>query len=424
LKSTSVVESKDQGLRLARLLLLVFMLFNFTLYIAGSVLFLPYASSHLGEYTAYSWTPDQMNHILSRIGIGIQWWIGYQWIASVIGGTIFYILAALIFVRKSTDWFGLYVSITFVLFAGAISGYGNVLIAAHPELKTILTPLGVLAWPLFFLMFYLFPDGHFIPLWTRWAAVVMMLVFGIVLFVYGGDQPPAPYILTLLVILVIGVGSQIYRYRKVSNALERQQTKWVILAIILLVGTLALTMIPLVIPGAMDPNSPMALFLIGISAASSIVFILIPLSVGFAILRYRLWDVDVIIRKTLVYSALTVTLALVFLGIIIFLQRFLGKLTGVENSPIAIVVSTLVIATLFNPLRIRIQNGIDRRFYRKKYDAQKMLERFTYAARNEVELDQITERLLAVVDETMQPVSIGLWVKKIQSTARKSETAR
>jgi len=424
LKSTSVVESKDQGLRLARLLLLVFMLFNFTLYIAGSVLFLPYASSHLGEYTAYSWTPDQMNHILSRIGIGIQWWIGYQWIASVIGGTIFYILAALIFVRKSTDWFGLYVSITFVLFAGAISGYGNVLIAAHPELKTILTPLGVLAWPLFFLMFYLFPDGHFRPLWTRWAAVVMMLVFGIVLFVYGGDQPPAPYILTLLVILVIGVGSQIYRYRKVSNALERQQTKWVILAIILLVGTLALTMIPLVIPGAMDPNSPMALFLIGISAASSIVFILIPLSVGFAILRYRLWDVDVIIRKTLVYSALTVTLALVFLGIIIFLQRFLGKLTGVENSPIAIVVSTLVIATLFNPLRIRIQNGIDRRFYRKKYDAQKMLERFTYAARNEVELDQITERLLAVVDETMQPVSIGLWVKKIQSTARKSETAR
>jgi hypothetical protein len=411
LKSTAGIQSKNQWLPLARLLALIFILFNITIFIAGAVVFLSFATRHPSEFTAYSWTPDQMNHILSRIGISIEWWIGYQWITSLIGGAIFYILAAMIFVRKSTDWFGIYVSITFVLFAGAVSGYGNAVAAEHPELLKILTPLGVLAWPMFFIMFYLFPDGHFRPRWTRWATVAMMLIFGFVLFVYGGNQPPAPYILSLLILLVIGVGSQIYRYRKVSNAVERQQTKWVVLAIILLVGTLALAMIPLVLPGATDPNSPMALMLIGISAFSSIVFSLIPLSIGFAILRYRLWDVDIIIRRTLVYGLVTVTLGLVFFGGVALLQQVFGRLTGVENSPVAIVISTLAIAALFNPIRIRIQNGIDRRFYRRKYDAQKMLAAFAQSARNETDLDDLTAGLVGVVKDAIQPARVEIWIK-------------
>jgi hypothetical protein len=422
MRSIEGVQSNNRWLGPARLLALIFMVINLTIFIAGAIIILPYATRHPNEFTAYSWTPDQMNHILSRIGMSIEWWIGYQWITSLIGGAIFFILAALILVRKNTDWFGIYVSITFVLFAGAVSGYGNAFAAEHPELLKILTPLGVLAWPMFFVMFYLFPDGHFRPRWTRWATVAMALVFGIVFFVYSGNQPPVLYILVILVLLLIGVGSQIYRFRKVSNPLERQQTKWVVLAIILWAGTLVLALIPLTMPRMVDPNSPMALLLISISALSSIVIILVPLSIGFAILRYRLWDVDIIIRRTLVYGALTASLATIFFGGVALLQQVFGRLTGVGNSPVAIVISTLAIAALFNPLRINIQKSIDRGFYRRKYNAQQILEIFARSARNETDLDNLTAELVRVANETMQPELVSLWLRPSSDRSVRTKT--
>jgi hypothetical protein len=137
----------------------------------------------------------------------------------------------------------------------------------------------------------------------------------------------------------------------------------------------------------------------------------IPLSIGFSILRYRLWDIDLLINRTLVYGTLTVLLAVVYVGGIFVLQQFLSIFTA-QDSGVVIVGSTLAILALFRPLRLRIQKTIDRRFYRSKYDALRTLAAFNAVLRDEVDLERLTELLLDVVEETIQPKHVSLWLRK------------
>jgi hypothetical protein len=138
----------------------------------------------------------------------------------------------------------------------------------------------------------------------------------------------------------------------------------------------------------------------------------IPVAVGIAILRHRLYDIDHIINRTLVYGALTAMLALVYFGGVTATQAIFQTLTGQEQQPqLAVVASTLVIAALFNPLRRRIQSFIDRRFYRKKYDSRKTLEAFSAKLRDETDLEALNKELVGVVRETVQPTHVGLWLR-------------
>jgi hypothetical protein len=137
----------------------------------------------------------------------------------------------------------------------------------------------------------------------------------------------------------------------------------------------------------------------------------IPLAIGFSILRYRLWDIDLLIRRTLQYSLLTGLLVLAYFSTIVFLQAVFRAITGREQSEIVTVLSTLAIAALFSPLRRRTQALIDRRFYRRRYDAAQTLATFAATARDEVELDRLRDELLNVVGSTMQPAHLSLWLK-------------
>jgi hypothetical protein len=196
----------------------------------------------------------------------------------------------------------------------------------------------------------------------------------------------------------------------VSTPLERQQTKWVVfgfaLGFALEFGPYVLTLIvpPLQQPDSLYPQ------IFNPDAGGTPLDFLLPLSFGVAILRYRLWDIDIIINRSLVYATLTALLALIYFGLIISLQFLLRGFIK-QDSPIAIVASTLVIAALFQPLRRRIQAVIDRRFYRRKYDASRTLAAFSATLRNEVDLGQLSEQLVAVVQETMQPERVSLWLR-------------
>jgi hypothetical protein len=206
---------------------------------------------------------------------------------------------------------------------------------------------------------------------------------------------------SLILIFVFAVLALLFRYRSAGTQ-ERLQVRWFVFG-----GTLfaVLYFLPVFM------GFPVALSIIG-----SVAIILLYLSVGIAVLRYRLWDIDIIIRRTLVYGALTVILALVFFGSVTLAQQLIGRVSGTQNSVIAIVLSTLTIFALFSPLQRRIQNAIDLRFFRRKYDAQKMLEGFAASVRDEVGLDQISAGLLAVVEATMQPESVSLWLRQEPDT--------
>jgi hypothetical protein len=210
---------------------------------------------------------------------------------------------------------------------------------------------------------------------------------------------------TVAVLLVAAASSVFMRLRR-AIGVERQQIKWFAYAAAATVIGLVLAY---VIPEVIDV--PLWFERIGYAILLSLIPT-IPISIGIAILKYRLYEIDILINRTLVYSSLTLMLALVYLGVVTATQALFQTLTGHEQLPqLVVVASTLVIAALFTPLRRRIQSFIDRRFYRKKYDARKTLEAFSATLRDEMDLDAMSDDLVGVVRETMQPAHVSLWLR-------------
>jgi hypothetical protein len=402
-----------RGLFAAWLLALIFMLFLVGIFFAGVFDFSRYAASHTAEFIPYApqWTPHDFSQILSQFGLSLDGYLQFRLVTSIFVALVFLGVGFLIFIRNRNDWFSLYVGALFVLF-GTISGDPlTVFSGLHPQLYWLLTPIGVLSWWGLFMLLFLFPNGQFVPPWTRWIALFLLLVYVVSILGYGTGTPPVPIVLLILSLFGIGAACQIYRYQKVSNPVERQQTKWVMYALVVTFVVLISSLLPLMIPDSLNPGSSSNILALVVTNLSSYILTLIPLSVAFAILRYRLWDIDLIIRRTLIYAILTASLGLVYSGSVLVLQQVFRALSG-QDSPAVLVLSTLVIAALFTPLRRRIQAAIDRRFYRQKYDAVQAVNAFAATARNEVEIERLAAQLETAVQESLEPESVSLWLKK------------
>jgi hypothetical protein len=211
---------------------------------------------------------------------------------------------------------------------------------------------------------------------------------------------------TMASLLTLAAALAVFIRLRRAIGVERQQIKWFAYAA---VATVSAGILAYLIPRVID--TPLWFERVGF--ALNIAFIpAIPIAIGIAILRYRLYDIDILINRTLVYGSLTLMLALVFFGGVTSTQIVFTALSGQEQLPqLAIVVSTLVIAALFTPLRRRIQSFIDRRFYRRKYDARKTLEAFGSRLRDETDLDALSNDLVGVTRSTMQPEHVGLWIR-------------
>jgi hypothetical protein len=361
-------------------------------------------------------TPEGVR-ALQDAGLSVRTYALLNVVVDKVCQLVWLVVGALIFWRRSDDRMALLVSAFLVSF-GPVSvdtTDAEALISSQLAWWLPVRAVEIVGNVSAVLFFLLFPSGRFAPRWTRWLAVAFCafqvtdtLIENLFRELYS--RLPALEMISWLVfigIVVSLVWSQIYSYRKFSSPAQRRQTKWVVFGTTLAVAGTFPFQVPLDL-SLIDGDTPLRLLLL--STGFSLSFLLVPLSISVAVLRSHLFDIDVLINRTLVYGSLTAMRIGLYFGGILVLQRLFIVLTG-EESTLAVVASTLVIAALFNSLRRGTQSFIDHRSYRNKYDAAKTLEAFSATLHNETDLDALGDDLVGVVRETMRPVHVTLWLR-------------
>jgi hypothetical protein len=385
---------------------------------------------------------DQLNTqtlaTLKHAGFSLNTYAYYVIFWDLLTTLSFLLVGAVIIWHRSNTWMGLFVSyllinlgslgVSFAHINGLPTASSNPLINLLFILGNLLgnlqTPLTYLCLAFFF---FTFPDGRLVPRWS-WILASLWLVN--VFFWASSASPNSPFGIInwpplleagwLSFVFGVSLSTQIYRFRRVATPIQRQQIKWLIFGfvpvlIIPIILTLYMTFVPtLNQPGAYLINTPNSFLLIVILPLYRFWYLPVPFCIGIALLRYRLWDIDRVINRTLVYGLLTAILLLIYLLLVFVGQYLLSDLLGRSNG-VVLVGSTLLVAALFQPLRLRIQRLVDRRFYRRKYDAAKIVAAFSVTLRNEVDLNQLQEDLLGVIEETMQPAHVSLWLRTPES---------
>jgi hypothetical protein len=352
---------------------------------------------------------------------------------------LFSFMGALVIVRAEGNRVGILMMLAAFAIAKPSAQY---LSFSYPDQPTILTPaLWLILWinnsfnflwfMIIFLIVFNFPNGR--PAssrwnWVRFVTAGSLLLFGLAamfkeqigpvsanwelnnpLGYFSGSEFEFISLLAVIGLMSMAVGSLasiVFRFRRAA-AVEREQIKWLLFAGAIVI----LAMLPLFVYLAIAPANKNDIWQGALVVPLVLSILMFPLSIANAILRHSLWDIDVIIRKTAVYAILTALLAAVYFGVVILLQSIVEAVSE-QRSPVSIVISTLVIAALFAPLRRRVQDFIDRRFYRRRYDAEKTLAAFARFTRDQTDLEVLTAELLRVTEETMQPEQTSVWLRQ------------
>ncbi len=333
--------------------------------------------------------------------------------------------------RNPIGWLLLVMGAGWQVFVFAAS-YANVVVRTSGSLGALASFiwLPMNCWQLVGLLpatLLLFPDGR--PLSRRWRLIVWIAVLEPALWVLfgstGGEVPiSSPLMgsvgqavraalgLAFVAVALLALASILLRFWRARGS-ERQQLKWLSFAGVIVFSVLAGTQIGMWAWPAfrqLDPAADVAAEFLG-GVPSALAWASVPVAIGIAILRYRLYDIDLLINRTLVYGALTATLAAAYVGAIALFQVALQSVT--QESQLAVAASTLLVAALFQPLRAGIQRAVDRRFYRRKYDAAKTLETFGARLRSQVDLETLRAEVVAAARETVQPRQASLWLREV-----------
>ncbi|MHB1133465.1 MAG: hypothetical protein ACYC4L_13925 [Chloroflexota bacterium] len=367
------------------------------------------------ESTVWNYLSFAQAEALARWELTPRLYATYVVMLEIMAVAVFLGVGLLLFVRRSDEGTALFTAATVVVFGATVGSAPRALAEMQPEfelLASLVTSLGLAG---AVLLFYLFPDRRFVPGWTVVPGVLWtawMLVWPFFPQISPNNVPDPWGWLVNFVPLSVGVVAQVQRYRHYSSPDERQQTKWVVWGFSAAVLGFFLFNMGMVLYAPLQQHGAERLLYMffGYPVLYILPVLLAPVALAFAALRYRLWDIDVIIRRTLVYGLVTAVLALFYYGSVVGLQWLFRVVTG-ERSAVAIALSTLALTLAFSPVRARVQRWLDRRFYRRRYDAEQALERFGTAVRHEIDLDRLTARLLSVVEETMQPTYISLWLR-------------
>jgi hypothetical protein len=361
--------------------------------------------------------PDQaVRAELTMLGLSPGMYAFCQVALDTIFVVVFATIGGLIFLRKPDDPVALLVALMLVTW-----GPGNDIMVLTPGALLPPEPLTWWHWPFvlieyvafmsWMLFFYLFPSGRFVPRGARWLAVGWIVFAG--LWNFFGATPLAPlnwpkplFAVAIAVLWGSFPVCQVYRYRRASDAVQRQQTKWVVFGVAVAVVGFLLTLVAVGPPPVDLPQEQVGRGLVSMLLMDLFV-LAIPVSIGVAVLKYRLFDIDRLINRTLVYGLLTAILGLGYVGAVLVLSQVLGQ----DRSNLAVAGSTLVVAAMFQPARHRIQTAVDRRFNRRPYGAAKAIEAFSTRLRDQVDLDTLSTELLAAVDQIMEPTRVSLWLR-------------
>jgi hypothetical protein len=422
-----------------------------------------------GPICAYGQLSPSAAHAFALLGIALDSYAVLRSGLTLLVALTWFVIAAMLAWRKANDWLALLVALWFIIVGTATItgafGLGST-VQAH-ELYAHAVNLGAESGAIL-VLFALFPTRRFAPraafwllivigffvaglsapgdspltlslrlgvlagvmvaqiyhLWrftgreqerqchgtTLGLTVVIGVAMGFLVIAYIGRSLTTLAYLLYIMVLVGAYAMQLSRYWQVADPLGRQQTKWIAFGIAVFVTLGAVLQVPVLFLPSLGTSS--AFYQTIHTLVLIVASLVVPVTTTIAILRYRLWDIDGLINQTLVYGSLTGLLGALYASLLVGLESLAGLMNKQAAQPLVLVVSTLAIAALVQPLRNRLQHVIDRRFYRRKYDAEKTLAAFSAALQNEVDLEQVRGQLLGVIEETMQPTQVNLWLRQ------------